>query len=451
VDESKNHDRKLKVVLLSPKGPLYRHETGIFRKSLRACPLTLTTLASLVPPELDIDVSVIDEGVENIPSRLDADLIGMTVITGNAPRAYALAKQYRESGIPVVLGGPHVTLLPDEAQQHADAIVTGYAEETWPQLLWDFAAGQMKSRYVMDPSFSFERMKVIPFPRRELMKNKDFLTFNTFEATRGCIHKCEFCVVPAAWGRQPFFKPVSHVIDDIKQFGAKKLIFYDLNLVANFKYAKELFSALIPLKIKWYGLATVLVSKDPELMDLIVRSGCQGLLIGFESTSKRNLVGFQKFQNQPDDYSELIKKLHDYGIAINGTFVMGGDGEEPSCFDETIEFVIDNKIELPRFSILTPFPGTALFKRLEREQRILTKDWSLYDGQHVVYEPKAMSVKQLIDGHERVWKSVYSYSSMLKRVRLRSMNPLTLIAANLGYRFYSNNLSRFYNCTGTVI
>ncbi|MEM7393345.1 MAG: cobalamin-dependent protein [Verrucomicrobiota bacterium] len=222
----------MKIVLLSPKGPLYRHRTGIFRKSLRAAPLTLTTLASLIPSELNATVALYDEGIEDLPETLDADLIGMTVITGTAKRSYELAALYRAQNIPVVLGGPHVTLLPEEAAQHADAIVTGYAEDTWPALLHDFAAGKLKSRYTMDPAFTLDRSD-LPMPRRDLLKPGSYMTTNTFEATRGCVHKCAFCVVPSAWGGGPYQKPVGHIIDDIRQFGVRKLIFYDLNLIAN--------------------------------------------------------------------------------------------------------------------------------------------------------------------------------------------------------------------------
>lgn len=225
-----NSTSALRIVLISPKGPLYRHSTGIFKRTLRAAPLTLTTLASLVPQELNARVSLYDEGVEDLPTDIAADLIGMTVITGSANRTYELARRFRAQGLPVVLGGPHVTLLPAEAEQHADSVVVGYAEEAWPQLLRDFVRGQMKRRYDMDADFSFEKLGPLPFPRRELLKKKGYTTTNTFEATRGCVHNCEFCVVPSAWGTKPYQKPVGHVIDDIRRTRARRIIFYDLNL-----------------------------------------------------------------------------------------------------------------------------------------------------------------------------------------------------------------------------
>ena len=276
----------MKIALISPKGPLYRHRGGIFRKSLRYQPLTLTTLAALAPPELGIEFNLVDEGTGGLPSDFDADLIGMTVITGSAPRAYELAGKLRREGKTVVLGGPHVTLMPTEALQNADAICVGYAEESWPQLLRDFAAGVMKPRYDQDHDF---RLSNLPFPRRELLDARNYLTQAVFEATRACGHDCEFCVAPAAWGRRQFQKPVGHVVDDIRRFGKKRIIFIDLNLVSDRRYATELFNALVPLNIHWFGLATSLIGRDRELMELIARSGCKGLLIGFESLSEKGL------------------------------------------------------------------------------------------------------------------------------------------------------------------
>lgn len=445
----------MKIALISPKGPLYRYRSGIFRKSLRTAPLTLTTLAALIPPELEVELRLYDEGIEDLPENLEADLIGMTVITGTAPRAYALSEKFRKQGKTVVLGGPHITLVPEDAAPHADSIVSGYAEETWPQLLRDFAAGQLKSRYDMDRNFSFARLTEIPFPKRELLDRKGFKSMNTFEATRGCVHPCDFCVVPAAWGRRPFQKPIDHVIADIRQYGAKQLVFFDLNIIADRRYAKELFSALIPLNVKWFGLSTTLIGDDEELMHLMARSGCKGLLIGFESVSSDALGDANKKFNRPDKYAELVKKLHAMGIALNGTFVFGNDSDDLDSFKAVEDFVLSNAIDLPRFAVLTPFPGTPLYSRLEQEGRILTRDWSLYDGQHVVFKPQRMSPQQLLNGHERIWESVYSYRGIGRRtfshIRERLMLLPLILAANIGYRYYARNLSQFYTCLGGTL
>ena len=434
----------MRIVLISPKGPLYRHRGGIFKKSLRYMPLTLTTLAALVPEEMGAELLLIDEGIEEVdPARIEADLIGLTVITGTAMRAYELAARFRERGIPVVLGGPHVTLIPEDAQPHADAIVVGYAEESWPELLRDFAAGHMKRRYDQRPGLSLAGM---PFPRRDLLPRSRYITDDVFEATRGCIHKCDFCVVPSAWGQKPYQKPVEEVVADIRQKGSRKLIFVDLNLIADRDYAARLFEALIPLKVQWYGLATVLMADDPRLLALAQRSGCKGILMGLESISRENLRDSKKGFNSPERFKELVVTLHRHGIALQGCFVFGMDHDTPEVFLETARFAVEARIDLPRFAVVTPFPGTALFQRLDREGRILTRNWELYDGQHVVFQPARMTVEQLQRGIETAWRHTYSVPSMLKRL-MASPSPLPVrIGTNLGYRFYAHNLHRFYNC-----
>ena len=433
----------MKVALLSPKGPLYRNRGGIFKKSLRYQPLTLTTLAALAPPELDIDFTLYDEGIADIPPDLDAELVGLTVITGSSLRAYELACHYRARGSAVVLGGPHVTLVPQEAQQHADAICVGYAEETWPQLLRDFAHGRMRPRYDQGHGFALTNL---PFPRRELLDRRHYLTQAVFEATRACAHDCEFCVVPTAWGRKQFQKPVGHVVEDIRRVGKRRIIFIDLNLISDRAYAAELFAALIPLNIRWFGLATSLIGRDRALMELTARSGCAGLLIGFESICDSSLGDIRKRFNDPTLYRALISDLHALGISIQGCFVFGHDHDTTDVFDETVQFVIDAAIDLPRFAILTPFPGTPLHQRLDREGRILTKNWELYDGQHVVFRPAGMTPRELQQGHERAWRGVYSYRSIARRLASSRTQLPIAVMANLGYRYYAQHLETHYTC-----
>ena len=350
----------MKLTLISPKGPLYRSRGGIFNRSLRYQPLTLTTLAALIPPELEVQLTLIDEGIRDVPDMLDAEIIGMTCITGTASRTYELADRFRAEGKTVVLGGPHITLMPDEALQHADAICVGYAEESWPQLLRDFAAGTLQQVYRQAPDFKLiERT----FPRRELFDRKDFLTQAVFEATRSCAHDCEFCVAPTAWGRTQYQNPVDWIIEDIRRFGQKKILFVDLNLVSDVKYARELFTRLIPLKLKWFGLSTVLIAHDSELMELMARSGCKGLLLGLETVTQASLKDAGKRFNESVNFKSLIADLHRLGIAIQGCFVFGLDHDTPDVFDATTEFVIDAGVDLPRFAVLTPFPGTPLYRR----------------------------------------------------------------------------------------
>jgi radical SAM superfamily enzyme YgiQ (UPF0313 family) len=432
----------MRILLISPRGPLYRHGTGIWKKSLRYQPLTLTTLASLVPPELNAEVVLMDEGIEDIDLMAAADLVGISAITGTAPRSYELAAHFRRRGTPVVIGGVHATLMPDEVMQHADATVAGYAEETWPQLLRDFARGELRKRYDQSPHL---RLDNLPLPRRDLLPAKDYITPHTIEATRGCIHQCEFCVVPSAWGR-PLQKPVGDVIADIRQMRPRKLIFLDLNLISDTDYAKELFRALIPLRLRWGGLVTTMIAWDDELLDLAAESGCSGLLLGFESLSDGALAESRKSFNARVDYRTVIEKLHARKIAIQGCFVFGFDEDDRDVFDRTTQFAIDMHIDLPRYAILTPFPGTPLYTRLSREGRILTSDWSNYDGQHVVYRPARMTAAELLQGTERAWKQTYSYGGIFRRLAGARVQLPIAIPANLGYRFYAHHLNRYYTC-----
>jgi radical SAM superfamily enzyme YgiQ (UPF0313 family) len=435
----------MKITLISPKGPLYRARGGIFKRSLRYQPLTLTTLAALVPAELNADIALVDEGISLVPDHIEADLIGMTVITGTAPRAYELAGRFRAQGKTVVLGGPHVTLMPEEAASHADAICVGYAEDSWPALLRDHAAGRLQPIYRQAPDFSLDRPDM-PHARRDLFDGKQFFTQAVFEATRSCVHDCEFCVAPAAWGRRQYQKPVDWGIEDIRRVGQKKIIFVDLNLISDRDYARELFTRLIPLKVQWFGLSTVLLAHDSELLELVARSGCRGLLLGLETVTPESLKDAKKRFNGSVGFKEFVANLHRLGIAVQGCFVFGLDHDTPDVFDATVDFAIDAGVDLPRFAVLTPFPGTPLHHRLAAEGRILTQDWSLYDGQHVVFQPRAMSVRELAEGHERAWKKVYRWSSIARRLwAARNFHPLAL-TANLGYRFYAHNLHRFYTC-----
>jgi radical SAM superfamily enzyme YgiQ (UPF0313 family) len=433
---------RFRIVLISPRGPLYRHRGGIWKKSLRYAPLTLTTLASLVPPELGAEVTIVDEGIADIDRNVEAELIAISAITGTAPRAYELAAHFRARGQTVVLGGVHPTLVPEEAAQHADAIVVGYAEESWPRLLRDFAAGRLQPRYDQQPGLS---LADLPIPHRHLFSSRDFLTLHTIEATRGCIHRCEFCVVPSAWGR-PLQKPVADVIADIRQMRPRKLIFLDLNLISDTDYARELFTALIPLRVRWGGLATTMIAWDEELLDLAARSGCGGLLLGFESLSDGALSETRKDFSARLDYRTVIERIHARGIAIQGCFVFGFDHDDTDVFERTAAFAIDAHIDLPRYAILTPFPGTPLYARLQSEGRILTSDWSLYDGQHVVYQPARMTPDELLRGTEAAWKRTYSYSGIARRLAGSRSQLLVSVAANFGYRFYAHNLHRYYTC-----
>lgn len=424
-----------------PQSEIYR-KGGIFSRSLRYAPLTLTTLAALVPQELEAEIRIIDEGVEALdPESIAADLAGITCITPTAHRVYDIAAKLRARGVKVVIGGVHPTLVPDDAQPHADAVVTGYAERSWPRLLRDFAAGKLKARYDEGADYRFEN---VPLPRRDLLKKNGYVTINTVQAVRGCPYKCNFCVVPAAWPGY-LHRPIPEVIAEIEKLEGKTFLFLDLSPIEDARYIKRLYRELIPLKKRWGGLATIRIAKDPEMLDLAEKSGCGGLLIGIETLSATSVLHINKPFNKPDEYLEAVRILHDHGIAINGCFVLGLDGDDASTFERTVEFVDKAAVDLPRFSVATPFPGTPLFRQLQAEGRLLTTDWRFYGGQNVVYRPRNMSVDELQEGLRWTWRQAYSASSIVRRIARsgasRSARVLsTTFFANLGYSVYARLL-----------
>jgi len=431
----------MKIVLILPRAGIYRFGTGAFSKFIRYSPMTLPTLAALTPPDIHAEIEMYDEGVEAIhPSEITADIVGITGITGASQRMFAYADYFRSRGMYVVLGGVHSTLMPQEALQHADTVITGHAYETWPQFLRDFKAGHPLKRYQPpEGNTDFSKFKT---PLRQHMKYRGFITLNSVQAVFGCPNSCDFCVTPVVCRRYEA-RPVEQVIDDIGSMRGRYMTFVDPSPIENVQYAMELYSAMIPLKKQWTGLATTRLVRHPELMDVMERSGCKGLLIGFESLSQNTNDGIHKSFNSVDQYYELARELHNRGIAIMGCFVHGLDGDGPDCFERTLEFVLKAHIDLPRFTVCTPFPGTPFFNRLKQEGRILTENWALYDAQHVVFEPNGMTVDQLDHGHHAIWKEAYRLKNITSRLLGARSFLKYAIFANIGYRLYGRSLPRY--------
>lgn len=431
---------KLRIVLIMPTGAIHRYKGGMFKRVLRYAPLTLTTLAALVPKDLNAEIKIVDEGIEVLDTDFEADIVGITAITGTAMRAYQIADIIRAKGIRVVLGGVHPSLLPDEALQHADSVVVGFAEETWPQLLYDFCRGEMKPIYVQprDATLSF-----LPHPRRDLLKQDTYITTNSVYASRGCPNTCDFCVIPAVWGRKVYFRPIDQVIHEIAAFKGDDFVLIDPNLVAETAYAKQFFKELAVLKKRWYGLATTEITKDRELFKLIIKSGCKGVFLGFETVDQSTLNVISKDFNLVRRYGEVIEELHDNNIIIQGAFVFGFDHDDASVFERTVDFVYKYNIDLPRFSVLTPFPRTKVYNDLAKENRIIERDWALYDSQHVVYEPRNMTCHELENGLHWAWRKAYSIPSIIKRIAGSRTAPGIAFMTNIGYRHYSQNLSNY--------
>ena len=429
----------LKIALLAPAGAMHRY-SGSFGRSLHYAPLTLTTLAALVPQDVEAEIKIYDETAEKIPLDIDAELIGITCITGTAPRCYAYADYFRKKGKTVALGGVHPSMLPEEAAQHADVVFTGFSEQTFPQFIYDYIKGDYRSIYRQNDDFTIVGR---PTPRRELLKANRYITTKTVEAIRGCCHTCTFCAYPAAFGRTVYKRPVKEVVAEIEALNTKHVVFPDVNLITDRQYALELFNALIPLKIIWLGLVTSSVGIDDELISVFRKSGCKGLLIGFESITQESQSYIHKGVNRVDSYVTLMKKLHDNGILVQGCFAFGGDEEDTSVFDRTVEMVIKAKIDLPRYSILTPFPQTGYYMQLEKEGRITERNWAMYDVQHCVFKPKQMTAEQLEAGTDRAWRATYSTGNIMKRLAPFANSPWLSVPLNLGYKGYADKWHKF--------
>lgn len=429
----------MKIAFLAPAGAMHRHG-GSFGLSLHYAPLTLTTLAALVPPELDAEVEVHDETAGRIPLDLDADVICMTAITGTSSRTYAYADWFRSQGRTVILGGVHPTMLPDEAAAHADSVITGFAEQTFPQALRDHAAGRLRPRYSQAPGYTIAGR---PTPMRGLLRKHRYITTNSVEVVRGCALGCTFCAYPTAFGSKVHRRPIPEVIAEIEALPGRHVLFPDVNLLTGREYTEAFFKAMIPLGKKWFGLVTSAIGHDDTMIDLFRRSGCVGLLIGFESVNAESQKFFKKRVNKVGGYPELMKKLHDAGIVVQGCFAFGGDDEDTSVFERTVELVQECRIDLPRYSILTPFPNTEFYAQLEAQGRIIERDWAMYDVEHCVFTPARMTPEELEAGNEWAWRETYTLSSIAERLKPFNRTPFVSLLTNMGYRGYADKFHRF--------
>jgi len=426
----------MKLLLLLPGGQPHRLQLGPWARSFREAPLTLTTLAALVPSDLQISLRLVDASVEPVPLEDPFDLVAISCMTGTSAKAYALADHYRARGIPVVLGGVHVTLRPGEARRHADAIVRGFAERTWPKLLRDFTAGRMQAEYHAQTA----DLAGLPDARRDLQHAWAYMVPNTVFATRGCRSSCDFCSIPAA-GFGWHTRPVPEVIDEIRRLPGRRFAFNDVSLNEDPEYARELFTALIPLKKLWGGLATARIADDDDLLDLMTESGCQFLLLGFESIVQDSLDRMGKRFNRAGSYARVADALHRRGIIIQGCFIFGLDEDTPDVFRETVAVVNDLRIDIPRYALYTPYPGTRAFERLQKEGRLLHEHWEHYDTQHVVIQPKQMTPEQLDAGFIRAYRETFGLKSIWHRTSA-ARHAVIAFVGNLAYRRYAGRLER---------
>ncbi len=408
-----------------PKGRLWG-ELGFKFPSL-----SLAALAAVTPDSFEI--ALWDENIEKSAPTGPVDLVAITAMTPQAPRAYAIADSFRARGIPVVMGGFHASVLPDEALHHVAAVVVGEGETVWPRLLNDFRQGKLAPLYRAD---SLVAMADIPTARRTLFAGKRYLFTNTLQTTRGCPFECEFCSVTAFYGRKYRTRPVANVLAELTELRKRNsfAFFVDDNLVANRAYALELFAGMKGMGFKWLSHAPIDTGRDPELLRAAGESGCIGLFVGFESLNQETLAAMGKVTNRATSYLDDARAFRDHGIGILGSFVLGCDGDTPEIFPRILRFCEEARLESAIFPILTPYPGTAVRRRLEEEGRIVSNAWEDYDMGHVTFQPRGMTAKELQEGHDFLNRSFYSFGSMYRRIFKAHRSVQVFAPMNFGFR-----------------
>jgi radical SAM superfamily enzyme YgiQ (UPF0313 family) len=422
-----------KLLLINPA----QHNRTNLASLLRLPPASLAYLVALTAS--DWQIKIVDENVEPLTFE-EADLVGLTAYTCNAPRAYDISQEYRRRGTKTVIGGVHVSVLPSEAANYADSVVIGEAETVWHDVLGDFEKGELKPLYYGDRTPLTGMVK----PDRSLYPRRYRLL--SVETSRGCPNDCEFCSVPAFYGRTHRQRPVDEVLDELEALKAKWFFFTDDNILGYGKKAEEraiqLFQGMIDrgIKKRWGCYVGIDFAANQEVLKHAKKAGCLGVFIGFESINRETLEAMNKVRNLRvgvEKYKEVIKALHGYGIGVLGSFVLGNDGDDKDVFDRTTEFILNSSIDVVQLSVLNPFPGTRLYERLKEEERLLCTnypdDWKRYDFMEVLYRPKHMTPEELSEGVARVYKDTTSRLTSLRRAFTSAVETRDLLGAIVAY------------------
>lgn len=414
------------IKLIQPKMKKRPMDTDI--KTHMSPPLGLLTVVNMLRGEHTVVLE--NENIE--PIHYDKpDLVGISITVDVLPRAIEIAKRFREQGCTVVAGGIHITTAADTIPENCfDVLCVGAAEGTWPDIIKDYQNGTLKPIYHCNKKLTGRDL--VP-PAYDFIDKKKYLYCNVIHTSRGCPFRCDFCYNSGA-DQQFVNREIADVIQEIKAIGTKHIMIIDDNFIGNKPWTYAFLEELKPLKIKWNAAVSINVASDEKLLDLMKESGCQGLFIGFESINPDSIADVHKVQNQRDSYEYAVHQIHKRGIMINASFVFGLDGDTKETFQRTLDWIVKNKIETVTSHILTPYPGTALYRKLKAENRIDEEDLSLYNTAHVVFQPQNMTKQELQEGYLWIYRKVYSFRNILKRLPEDKSQRAAYLMFNLFYR-----------------
>ena len=449
-------DRPSLFLIAASIGFSARKRTFSIRLPLLGYPaISLAMIASLTPDRFNI--RLIDEANEPVPYGESCQLVLIVGLTHQMPNAYHIADRLRSEGTKVILGGFHVTALPDEALEHADSVILGEAEAIWKEVLEDFSKGSLKKKYLGQAI----DLAHLPDMRRDLFNKKFYHPGKIIETTRGCAVGCAFCGVQNFFGRRYRGRPpesirkelmaifgprppqakwktwlARHWHPDIPYFIERRLLYVmDSNFISNLDHARAVLQVFKDCDIRWYGHTSFNLTRDESMLDLMAESGCMGVNIGFESLSQNTIDSMHKFSNRTAEYSDSIRRLHDREIGVMGTFIVGFDEDTPVVFDQIAAFAIENRLETAFTLILTPLPGTPLYTQMNSQDRIFSRNWSDYDHGSVTFFPKNMSPEQLHWGMRSTWRKIYSWRNIWKRIMAKPrVRPFFYLPVNVGFR-----------------
>lgn len=413
----------MRIYLISPS---HYYPNGSLVKCIHywTSALTLPYLKALTPPSYE--VRFVDELMDQVDLNIDCDVVGITAMGPQIRRGYELADWYRQRGIKVVMGGQWVSLNPDQALEHCDAVVRGEAENVWGEVLSDLAQGRSQGVYQAEQWHDLRNLPKIDYTTLPLFLPERFRTSAFYRwyfhwpilSSRGCPHTCDYCSVQTYYQRTYRNRPLEDVLDDfhtVKRLGGNRVLLLDDNPIGNVAYAKELFKALVPLKMQWATQCTINIARNDDLLDLASKAGLRTLTIGFESIDPHQLNRHGKAFNRPDQYAEDIRRIRAKGIQIIALFMVGLDGDNENSFEEIYQFLVKNKIAFLKLFTPCPFPGTKYYDDMENAGRLLTKDWNAYDYGNMIVRPTDMEPEIMLQGFTRLYQRFYSLPSIARR------------------------------------